>query len=1235
VKDAEELIHAFKVHDGHVEHPYRISMFDEKVTCSHCREVKGLSAHAENPNVGKELSNPFSTGSGGARFEANIQATYVTLMLSGGYAPCLPPWPIVEIKLQGAVAGYATDDLIVFVENPATKERRRLLGQVKHSIQITKKNKIFSEVIQAAWNDFNNEDVFTKGKDLIALITGPLSATDRDGVTQLLEQARHTSGANEFFTQINRAKFSSDVVRNKLNAFKEQLKTANGGYDVNDNNLYEFLRHFHLLGYDLAKRAGVVSSLLQSHISQFNREIADKIWFQILSEVQSFNQYAGTITVETLSEDLVAHFEKPDVTYIPSGFAEEKETGDTSMVATPPATNWNNHPSASKLALAVLVGSWSESIEADLEVVSHLVGQDYGDWISDLREIIQFHDSPITYKNGVWSFKERMKSWEELSGRLFTDHISTFQSLAVRVLGVDDPALELPSEQRYAAAIYEKVLPHSNKLRQGVAEGLALVGSSQQSLTNIGPGEPEIIAAISIRQLFEDSDWVRWASLNDLLPTLSEAHPDEFLSAVENAISASPSPFEKLFEEEDTGIFGQNYISGLLWALEGIAWDEVHLSRVSVVLADLASEDPGGSWTNRPENSLIDIFLPWMPHTLASVEKRQAALRTISVEQPGVAWKLLQSLLPGHHRSTSGTHRPVWRKTIPDGWKEGVTRDEYWEQSRFCAELLVEQAGFNVTKLAALAANYDHLPTPASRQFADKLMSKGCLSLPEQDRLPIWSELRKLIAHHRRFPDAPWSLGNEPLSTLEIIADQLSPKTPSLLHRRLFSDPDAYLYEGEGDWEKEQEKLFEARKAAVEQILDKEGLDQVLLFARQVKNPDRVGEALADFSSHDVDSYLIPRFLDQADQKIWYFVSAYAWRRRYTGGWQWFDDLDKSGWQSTQISNLLCALPFERNAWERVVTLLGQDECEYWRKTSANTYQTDDETDYALEKLLEYDRPSAVIDGLSRDIFRKRKINPELACNALLALVKSEEESAKADGYHIQKIIKTLQECEATDPEKLFQVEWAYVPLLVQQGECSPLTLEMKLASEPSFFCELVQLIYRAEGAEKESEPSEQRRQMATNAYRLLSSWSVVPGTQHNGEFDPDAFSEYLNSVEAIASTSGHYDVALIQLGNVLVNSPSDPSGLWIHANIAAAMNARNRSSLRDGYRTGIKNARGVHTIDPEGKPEKALANKYREQADSVENAGYHRLAITLREVADSYDQEAARIISRGDSPPW
>ena len=59
-----------------------------------------MTAKATEEIKAKKLSSAFSTGGGGARFEANIQATFVTLMLSGGYAPCLPSWPIEEIKLK-------------------------------------------------------------------------------------------------------------------------------------------------------------------------------------------------------------------------------------------------------------------------------------------------------------------------------------------------------------------------------------------------------------------------------------------------------------------------------------------------------------------------------------------------------------------------------------------------------------------------------------------------------------------------------------------------------------------------------------------------------------------------------------------------------------------------------------------------------------------------------------------------------------------------------------------------------------------------------------------------------------------------------------------------------------------------------------------------------------------------------------------------------------------------------
>ena len=62
---------------------------------------------------------------------------------------------------------------------------------------------------------------------------------------------------------------------------------------------------------------------------------------------------------------------------------------------------------------------------------------------------------------------------------------------------------------------------------------------------------------------------------------------------------------------------------------------------------------------------------------------------------------------------------------------------------------------------------------------------------------------------------------------------------------------------------------------------------------------------------------------------------------------------------------------------------------------------------------------------------------------------------------------------------------------------------------------------------------------------------------------------------------------------------------------------------MRDSFWVGILNSRGVHVIDPTGKPERELAEEYNQKAEKVENAGYHRFAVTLRKLAEGYEREA------------
>jgi hypothetical protein len=275
-----------------------------------------------------QQSNPFSTGSGGANFETRIQAAFTVLMLTGRVSPCLPPWPITRIKLQGSYAEFKTDDFIVFTRDPRSHNEARLLAQIKHDVSITERDETFAKVIQAAWNDFNDPSVFTAGTDALALITGPLSATDINHVRPLLEWARHSEDEREFLIKVNTRHFSSDTKIAKLEAFKANLTCANGGTEVSEKQLWEFMKSFHLLGYDLDTESGNTLSLIQSLIAQSSTERPSSLWSQVVDAVQSANQNAGTITLDTLPREIVGSFNTRDNIQWDSDLRKLKEHGE-------------------------------------------------------------------------------------------------------------------------------------------------------------------------------------------------------------------------------------------------------------------------------------------------------------------------------------------------------------------------------------------------------------------------------------------------------------------------------------------------------------------------------------------------------------------------------------------------------------------------------------------------------------------------------------------------------------------------------------------------------------------------------------------------------------------------------------------------------------------------------------------------------------------------------------------
>lgn len=1168
----------------------------------------------------KNLSNPFSTGGGGFHFEAHVQASFVALMLTGGYVPCLPCWPIAEIKLQGKVDGFDTDDLIVVVENADNNERRKLLGQVKHSIAITQSSTLFGEVIQAAWNDFNNPKVFAQDKDIIALITGPLSATDEHNVQWLLNQARHTKNVDEFFRNVQQANFSPPKSNVKLQVIQHHLKTANSGNEVSRDELYSFLNHFHLLSYDLGNEVGVVLSLMHSHISQFQHRSPQWVWSRIVDTVQTWNQDAGTIIPSKLPEDLVEAFKQKAVTEMPEEFKASQVE---------PETDWAQHPDATYLAFAVLIGAWNEKNKSDIEAITQLLGIGYNAWLHKAREILHCPDSPLSLNNGIWKVINRAELWNLLGSRLLDQNLDTFRSLAVTVLKEPDPAFKLPSEERYAASIHGKVLAHSQVLRKGIAEGLAIMGSLPDACNNCSQGKAEATSVLAIREILTSADWVLWGSLNSLLPALAEAVPGEFLDAVESALRLTPCPFDELFAQEGNGFAGENYLTGLLWALEGLAWDEQYLVRVCVAFGELASHDPGGQWANRPSNSLVTILLPWMPQTLASVDKRKVAVQTLFKEWPDIAWNLIIHLLPGQHQTSSGSHKPNWRKTIADDWEKGVTHQEYWQQTSIYAELAIKAAGYDTARISVLIDHFNNMPRPAFEQLVEVIASQAISQLPEDQRLLLWEHLTKFTNKHRRFSDEKWALPDELITRIENVAEQLAPKNPFNLYQHLFTDRDFDLYEENGDWEEQRKRLDVRRETAITKIFQQNGVEGIIRFTESVASPGQVGHALGVMEDEVIEQSLLPHFLDTEDDKQKDLVNGFIWRRYHINGWEWCDNIDKSGWTPGQIGYFLAHLPFTKETWDRASQWLEENQGEYWSRTGANAYQADGELSIAIEKLIEHDRPHSAINCLERMRHAKQPINVDQCVRALLAALSFKEPTYAMDRYNIVELIKFLQSEPSVAQEDLFKVEWAYLPLLDGHGGAAPKLLESRLASDPEFFCEVIRLIYRSKNKDQPlQEPTEQSKEIATNAWRLLHEWKTPPGLQEDETLSKEHFNEWLQRVKTLCAKSGHLEVALINIGEVLIHAPSDPDGLWIHRAVATALNDRDAEYMRNGFGTGTYNLRGVHWVDPTGNPEKELAEQFRHKAEDVENAGFQRFAVTLRDLTKSYEREAERIIN-------
>lgn len=112
--------------------------------------------------------------------------------------------------------------------------------------------------------------------------------------------------------------------------------------------------------------------------------------------------------------------------------------------------------------------------------------------------------------------------------------LDRFFVAAEYILSESDPALELPEEDRWAAALYGKKRDHSSALRKGICETLVILSVHGNNLFQSRLGiDVESRVAVLIHKLLTPLTLEKLLSHDHDLPSHAEAAPDEFLRIIE------------------------------------------------------------------------------------------------------------------------------------------------------------------------------------------------------------------------------------------------------------------------------------------------------------------------------------------------------------------------------------------------------------------------------------------------------------------------------------------------------------------------------------------------------------------------------------------------------------------------------------------------------------------------------------------------------------------------------
>jgi len=893
---------------------------------------------------------------------------------------------------------------------------------------------------------------------------------------------------------------------------------------------------------------------------------------------------------------------------------------------------WSLNPDIRELIPFFLVGNWDSNEKyCDRDILTTLFEKNFESIEILATKWEKIQDSPLKHIRTIWFIQSPYDIWYWLGRKVTSSDLKNLKTIALTVLGSDNPVLDLDLSKRWLAELYEKIPPYSNKIRKGIASSLLIIAVFGQEFKINMPMSAQSYVDSIVLQLLDDADGRRWCSLNDIIPILAEASPTVFLNSIEKSLESSPSTIIDIFPEKDDQMHPSDTHTGLLWGLEILAWNPDYLGRVALIFVELSKKDPGGVYVNRPYNSLKNIFLLWYPHTYASLESRIKVLDIILKRDPDIGWDLLIDLISKINGVSDHSPKPRWRRYDIES-EPPVSRQEFETSITYIVERIFAEVNESGIRWSQIFSNIHKLPPTIRDDIYSKV--RDIKNLGIQDQLVLWNSIRAILASHRSHPTAHWVFSEDEISKIEELYVFFTPKDRLASIQWLFDSPSPNLPKGKLYTKDYKTYLTNERTEAIKSLIKEKGNEGLIELIASSKSPQSIGETCSEINVSFGDQEIFS-FLDSENKSLRVFAQTDIQIKSNKQGAEWIKNSISisisDNWAPSKILDLLIVLPENGQTWELITKYTDKIQKDYWERCNGTFYNlSSSEREIGINQLISVGRLNTAITIVS---ISDRDLPPLLIIELLEQRLKSplneEFDREEISSYHIIELFKWLDSFVTIKPEiipKMISLEFAYLTILCDiYSDRPPKYLFQAVSVDPKMFANLIEIVFKPEDSIlEETQLSQTEQNYIVAAYELLQNFDLIPGINEHNDIDISILRSWIESTRSLCNTKKRSKIGDKYIGRLLGSTPYKDKSSWPPKEICCIIEENSNSSMREGFVEKVLNQRDATTRDliEGGIQERELIESFSNYSRQLSRS-YPRTSGLIEKIVSFYRDDA------------